>query len=341
MNTKLLKSSIWICLIIIHLTSFQAMGKGGSMVGGGGDGSEDRFNEIRADLLKWVNLGGAKELDLPKEISYGEYVDKMTTILENKIVVVGFTNQDVLVNNAQKTCKGFFSDEDSKFHILCNIARFNSTKDAEQYRLVHHEFAGLVGVEKNEDAASDYEVSNQISDFLTEQTVLKLAVKKANKVKCNISLHIEYGLIIESDIQLKLAKILIDKGYVLSSDNADIDINLYQSDVKAKRSAFCEFFNDSKRCISNYATAAINYKTKDFFNLPLLKANDERVLHAIENSYANAMNPHEIIGLSSEELSTDYLTLIQKTPTCDEFTKMRSQCVIINGVKVCDGLKLK
>jgi hypothetical protein len=157
--------------------------------GGGGDASESRVNDIRSDILKWINDGGAQELNLPSSLSYGEYEDKMTEILQPQKVMIGFVENDnskneelrVLVNGTPKTCRGFISKKDSRPHILCNISRFNETTDSEQYKLIHHEYAGLVGIEKNNKDASDYGISSQITDFLKEEKVLKLAVKRSTR----------------------------------------------------------------------------------------------------------------------------------------------------------------
>jgi hypothetical protein len=171
------------CLLIVQSFSFSPdllakTGNGGVIGGGGGDASETRVSDIRSDILSWIKKDGAKGLTLPSEISYGEYTDKMTDILQPKKVVVSFTDNVVLVNKVEKTCRGFISKVDSKDHILCNIKRYKETSDSEQYKLIHHEFAGLINLEKNEGASSDYKISTQITDFLTQQTVLKLAVKK-------------------------------------------------------------------------------------------------------------------------------------------------------------------
>jgi hypothetical protein len=155
------------------------------MDGGGGDTSELRVNEIRSDILKWINDNGARGLVLPSDISYGEYFDKMTDIMQPKKVVISFTEKEVAVRGTLKTCKGFLSAIDSKPHVLCNISRFKNTSESEQYKLIHHEYAGLVRVENNEGAASDYVVSSQITGFLTKQLVLKLAIKKAPDANAN------------------------------------------------------------------------------------------------------------------------------------------------------------
>ncbi|MGE3610259.1 MAG: hypothetical protein AB7I27_11770 [Bacteriovoracaceae bacterium] len=149
----------------------------GGESGGGGDATEVRVNEIRADILKWINDGGAKELKLPKHLSYGDYVSRMSEVLEAKKVVIGFTDDEVNVGGVTKTCRGYI-DEKQISNILCNIARFQKTSESDQYKLIHHEYAGLVRVEENDGAASDYEISTQLTDFLTKQMTLKLAVKK-------------------------------------------------------------------------------------------------------------------------------------------------------------------
>jgi hypothetical protein len=188
------------------ISSAPAFAKKGTESGGGGDASELRVNEIRSDLLNWISNEGAKGLDLPNELSYGEYFSKMTDILQSKKVIIGFVEKDdknknelkVSVNGTPKTCRGFISAVDSKPHILCNLSRFKSTSESEQYKLIHHEFAGLVNVENNEGAASDYAISSQITDFLSEQTVLKLAVKKSgnqveSKQKPICTIHKTHG----------------------------------------------------------------------------------------------------------------------------------------------------
>ena len=57
------------------------------------------------------------------------------------------------------------------------IFQDKSTSESKQYKLIHHEFAGLASIENNEGAASDYAISAQITDYLTQQTVLRLAIK--------------------------------------------------------------------------------------------------------------------------------------------------------------------
>jgi hypothetical protein len=152
--------------------------------------SEARFNEIRSDLALWIKQGGAQSLEL-KTLGNDEYVSKMSDILREKKVIISFIDKDdvsndelkVSIDGTPKTCRGFISATDSKAHILCNLERFRNTDEASQYRLVHHEYAGLAGVERNDGASSDYSVSSQITSYLSRQTVLKLAVKKGEALE--------------------------------------------------------------------------------------------------------------------------------------------------------------
>jgi hypothetical protein len=52
-----------------------------------------------------------------------------------------------------------------------------ATNDSDQYVLVHHEYAGLSGFEVNNGPDSTYLISNQISEFLVDEVVKKLAIK--------------------------------------------------------------------------------------------------------------------------------------------------------------------
>lgn len=154
--------------------------------GGGGDASESRVDEIRADILSWINKGGSQGLKFTNGITLEEYNQKMIELLTPKAVVVTFVEKEdsqddelqVSVDGKPKTCRGFFSRQTARPSIVCHIARFAATSPSEQYKLIHHEYAGLGYLEKNDGAASDYEISNQITEYLEETKVLKLAIKK-------------------------------------------------------------------------------------------------------------------------------------------------------------------
>ncbi|MGK5084252.1 hypothetical protein WDW37_13230 [Bdellovibrionota bacterium FG-1] len=187
---KLLKISPFVILTLLNLYSLTAhAAKEGGVSGGGGDASEVRVNDIRADILKWIGEGGAETLKLPSGITREFYRAGMEKFLAPHAVVVGFvsTAQETLtpnpegkvsVNGLAKTCRGFVSSKDGLPHILCNAERFAANSESQQYQLIHHEFAGLAGLEQNIGASSDYQLSKQLTDFLVAQTVLRLAVKR-------------------------------------------------------------------------------------------------------------------------------------------------------------------
>lgn len=240
MRPNLLKRLVCACLLtsqlLISSTVFGRSG-GGAIAGGGGDATEERVDEIRSDLLKWINDGGAKDLILPETLSYEEYVEKMTHILQPQQVVVGFVEKDddsnvelqVNVSGMPKTCRGFLSILDSRPHILCNISRFKNTTDSEQYKLIHHEYAGLMNIESNDEAASDYKVSSQITDYLTLQTVLRLAVKTKPRDESSEELE----MIMTKNKYLGNQKFEVE--FTLSNSENVLQVSLENSDKKTTK----------------------------------------------------------------------------------------------------------
>lgn len=214
------KKLLLLSVSALIFSSVPVFAKMGTESGGGGDASEARVNEIRADILLWIINGGAKNLALPEELSNEEYVNRMTEVLQPQNVVIGFVEKDdelneelkVSVGGIPKTCRGFKSSIDLRLHIICNISRFKSTSDSEKYKLIHHEFAGLAMVEHNKGAASDYKISSQITNFLTRQTVLKLAVIPARhspRVSFCENVYINYSSandIVENEAALEIKK---------------------------------------------------------------------------------------------------------------------------------------
>ena len=198
----------------LFISTTPVIAKIGTESGGGGDASEARVNEIRSDILKWIKNDGAKELVFSNEISYEEYYSKMVYVLQPKKVIISFTEEKVIYDNFEKTCKSFVLEQENHMHILCNISRFEKTSDSNQYKLIHHEYAGLVRVEKNDGAASDYKFSSQLTDYLAYETVLKLAVKKVKKAACTVYAKDEDQFYLGS---YKLIKLLNKKKYKATS----------------------------------------------------------------------------------------------------------------------------
>lgn len=180
---RLLKWNMLLALVFIN-TAFAS--SHGSEGGGGGDAFEMRVDIIRSDLLEWIKKGGAQNLKLPYYISLEEYREKMVTFLRPKYVKVIFLRRhsplwrEILtrVNGMPKTCVGVFRGRKTKRtpYIFCNISRFAKTSEADQYRLIHHEYAGLASLERNDGEASDYIISKQITNYLRPEQVLRLYI---------------------------------------------------------------------------------------------------------------------------------------------------------------------
>ncbi|MBC7467459.1 MAG: hypothetical protein H7256_15830 [Bdellovibrio sp.] len=143
-------------------------------VGNGGDICENRITSIRNDIQSWILKGGATSLNLPPGVDFGTYNRSMLSRMET--AVISCTDEKLFVGVAEKTCTNFWGANGSVL-INCNINRFMNTSESDQYVLVHHEYAGLSGLEVNTAEASDYRVSNQISYFLEDQIIKKLAIK--------------------------------------------------------------------------------------------------------------------------------------------------------------------
>ncbi len=203
--------------------------KEGNSSGGGGHNYEIDVFEIRSDILKWIQDGGAKGLRLPKNLTYESYVSRMTHILQPNEVAVVFVDKDhsddeelqVSIDGHPKTCRGFKSKKDNRFRIVCNKSEFKDTPASKRYRLIHHEYAGLVNVEKNVKSDSDYLISSQLDGFLTRQVVVKLAVKPTQNIaQINNCEKVYINFFDRNDSLLKNAALRIHK--FLTSDNNQI-----------------------------------------------------------------------------------------------------------------------
>jgi hypothetical protein len=163
------------CFILMMLTlSTTPVFAVGGVDTNGGDMCEDRFKIVRDDLNTWILNGGSQGLKLPSEVT----LDRYNLTMLNKIsrAKISCTEDVIQIGSAEKTCKNF-SDTDGSPHIVCNTRRFLDTSESDQYVLVHHEYAGLAGFEVNEGEGSTYSISNQIAEYLENQTVKKLRVK--------------------------------------------------------------------------------------------------------------------------------------------------------------------
>jgi hypothetical protein len=171
----------WAFLVQLNMSSAFA-GKTGS---GGGDRCEDRFKAVAGDIAKWIHDGGPAGLALG-HLSVRDYSDSMAHwIAGAKIQCVGPGEHGypVLVGKTPKECRSF-RQKDGTGRVICDRKKFYSglkdpENDAIQYRIVHHEFATLAGFEIPNGDDSDYHLSDQITAFLEEQLVKRLAIRPA------------------------------------------------------------------------------------------------------------------------------------------------------------------
>jgi hypothetical protein len=148
--------------------------------GGGGDTCQDRVEAIRNDISDWIEAGGAAGLKLPVGVTLDAYKQKMLKEIEltradaQHSIVCKKNPKDVVVGTSEKICA---SSSPQKPKIACYREGFMHLSEDNQYFMVHHEFAFLSGFEDQMGARSDYPLSDQITGYLQEETVKKLAVK--------------------------------------------------------------------------------------------------------------------------------------------------------------------
>ena len=195
---------------------------GGGVQGGGGDAkTELRIKEIRDDIFNWINQGGAKGLQFNHGLTLDDYLNGnetkgvygMKDILISGAVVINAikSNEQNLsdpelnthVDGKPKTCKGFISQKDGRPTIICEVERFWELNEQEQYKQIHHEYAGLGLLEKNTGSDSDYSLSNQITKNLKQVTKLMLVVLPEDGLKTPSTCYEKYM----SDDFIELAKL--------------------------------------------------------------------------------------------------------------------------------------
>jgi hypothetical protein len=173
---------------------YSASIEGGGVQGGGGDAkTELRITTIREDLRNWIERQDvASDLKVPSGLTYADYLNGnsakkifgMRDILAHGAVVIASvprdknhpsTNpeQNTYVQGQWKVCKSLITTATKRPLMICETEGFASLSESEQYIQIHHEYAGLGGLEKNIGAASDYQISFQLAGALNEQVVVR------------------------------------------------------------------------------------------------------------------------------------------------------------------------
>lgn len=147
--------------------------------GGGDIACEGRIKVIKEDLITWIGQGGYKNLDLKSRGTPKQYADRMLyEINKTSIECVGKGDPGfpVLVFGVAKTCA--IDMQTNENHITCDFSKVADYTEEALYKQIHHEYATAAGFEKPNAGDSDYEISNQLTNYLEQQLVLKLAVKQ-------------------------------------------------------------------------------------------------------------------------------------------------------------------
>ena len=166
----LLAAAVNLCLSTI---AFSGAGEGAT---NGGDICENKISSIILDIESWIQNGGSKNLTFEIDLDQESYNQKMLEAINSKPTVK--CQKDILsLGSAEKTCLNTIVGE--KTEILCNLDRINDLSIEDQYKIIHHEVAGLAGIEVSEGEQSEYFYSNQVTSSLEVQMVKKLAIKKS------------------------------------------------------------------------------------------------------------------------------------------------------------------
>jgi hypothetical protein len=177
MKTKLIS-------VLILLSAVPAFA--GRESGGGDVACEDRIKVIRDDITQWIKDGGPNGLRLATGWTAETYSSQMLGKIQSakvKCVGAGDRGYPVKIGNTPKVCR--FDRSDSVDRITCDFMKFGATVESDQYVQMHHEYAGLAGIELPNAEDSNYQISNQISGFLEEQIIKKLAVHKPQSTGWN------------------------------------------------------------------------------------------------------------------------------------------------------------
>lgn len=196
--------------------------KGGGGTGGGDIGCDERIEVIRADLKTWIVQGGHKDLKLPEDWTHEKYATEMLKQIETakfKCVSKGDPEYPVKVGTKPKICR---FDKEPQPGFICDFSKFlelgqTLAGQSKQYVQIHHEYAGLAAVElpdSEDEEKSYFPVSRQISGYLVDEVIRKLAVKPRKPIyepfKCDKPKPIK-GIRYEGDklIAVDLKDILI------------------------------------------------------------------------------------------------------------------------------------
>lgn len=168
-----MKNKIILFTALLFITANQTVFAAQSMgneKGNGGDSCELKIQETIEDIRQWLLKDQFQGMKFPHNMTASEYKEAMLDATEN--LTLGCVSETLRLNDYEKTCINKGRD------IKCNYKRFSSLNEHQTYKLIHHELAGIAGLEANITEESRYELSDQITSFLSLQKTLKLGMNK-------------------------------------------------------------------------------------------------------------------------------------------------------------------
>jgi hypothetical protein len=142
--------------------------------GNGGDICENKIDIIASDIERWIHEEGHISLKLSEGITHTAYMGKMLDAI--KVSKVTCIDKVITVENKEKICVNFIDSSNTPL-IVCNREKILNSETNDKYRLIHHELAGVAGLEVGAiNGSSNYSISNQITAFLEKELVTRLSV---------------------------------------------------------------------------------------------------------------------------------------------------------------------
>ncbi|MGZ6286543.1 MAG: hypothetical protein ACXWQO_00015 [Bdellovibrionota bacterium] len=177
-------------LLLLAIPAISLVGQGfayaeeGGSSPGGGESCEIRAQDIVLDISRWLEDGGAKRLKFRNGDNEKTFSKKMKAAIAKvknvTCVSPGEPGFDIFVNKEAKECINFVDDKGAN-RIRCHRKKFYSglkdkNNNPDQYRMVLHELASLAGLEKPKKDVSDYFYARQVTGYLEDTVVKRLAI---------------------------------------------------------------------------------------------------------------------------------------------------------------------
>lgn len=287
-----MKRIILAYMLIIASSAFA----GGTVIRNGGDPSEPAFIDIAGNIAEWIRSGNADTLKLPENISLSFYKSKMLMALGS--YHISFTPDRIFVGRAEKTCQNFL-DEAGEFQIVCNIGRFseglkNDINDI--YRTIHHEFAGLSGLEVNTGQDSDYRISDQISGYLRDEVVKRLPVMNSKEVGSLMGKGVAMSIAIGNDANITPGGIVMPEWYlVISPTDVTPEVHIVCNDRFGRNQFWVEVLEKGSR-----EKSVDTFARQPYFK-PFFEGDCNQLMHRLKSEIGNLKSVGQLYLNFSEQ----------------------------------------